>query len=242
MRHTHRNTRRLLIAACAALILATWGCSESPTGPGFDSSNRASGTDGLFEPQATAGSNYVTVLVDATVTAVTDNNNDLGGGVSVGDRVRGYYVYDMTAPDIDSRPDRGAYLYSGMPNRVSFRINGLTFASNPSATAISINLRDDQAPGNPRDRCDIASTGNLDVLPGVAVNSIQIALVDGDASALSSDRLTDAPTRIDEWTAQRTLTISGAFTVTADVTNVRVRTPRRKEPHDHDPLTLLDRN
>jgi len=240
MHDTHPIIRRLLIAACSILLLTVWGCSESSVGPDTPDPGRTSEDPGSPEVMTTLGSNFVTVFVEATVTTVTDGNSSLGGAVSVGDAVKGFYVFDLNTPDSHASLTQGAYLFDSMPCRMSFQVSGLKFATHQGAVDMDIRLRNDQG-GNARDTCDITSNNNVDVLPGVALASIAINLVDRGATALSSDELIQAQTDFADWPTQHALTFSGAdgFSVVADVTGIRVPTPRRRESHDGQPQEYL---
>ena len=134
MQHTHRISKRLVISVCSVLILALWGCSESPIGVDAGTTT-TSKTSGSPEIMPTAGSNIITVSVRATVVSVSDPGADLGGAVSVGDAVNGFYVFDQTVADTNVDPKIGLYPFLSMPNRMSFALSGLTFASDPAATA-----------------------------------------------------------------------------------------------------------
>jgi hypothetical protein len=150
--------------------------------------------------------NFATVHVSARVVSVTDPAGSLGGAVTAGDDVLGWYTFDMNAPDQHGNAKIGWYRFDASPSGMRFEVGALVFRSDPASLDMSINLKNN----NPHDNCDVVSASNMDVLPNVGVASIALNFADDDASALASDALTGAETTPSDWTRTRELRIDGA--------------------------------
>lgn len=195
-------SHKLLPALAAVLALSlTGGCGDSLTGPQPDT--------GPAPSVALAADGSMEIAFEAVVTAVVDSQAVLGGSVAIGDSVRGWLCYDEWAVDIDSKPDRGKYLFDSAPSGMGVEIAGLLFRSDPDAPALVIRLDNAEPSGNKRDIARFSSSANLMVLPDVGVADMSIMLTDRLAVALSSDSLAGTDPFHAAWDTKRQLTISG---------------------------------
>ncbi|MBI4720769.1 MAG: hypothetical protein HY770_06040 [Chitinivibrionia bacterium] len=204
--------RFVTMALAAALAMLPIGCSEELVGP--------SSTPPLMNRPSVAEAQYVLIPIGAIVTSVADSTLLLGGAVSVGDTVRGSCLYDETAQDVDSKPDRGKYLFDAAPCLMDFSVNGLQFRSDPSGPALTIRLANDDPENGQSDSARFISSNNLEVLPGVGVAELHIMMIDRSSAALSSDSLLGTHPFEAEWPDKHQLTIAGVsrWRITAEIT------------------------
>lgn len=161
---------------------------------------------------------YVTVGIASIVRDVKDNKNKLSGAVSVGDTLRGSFVYDERCEDANSDPRFGSYYFEESHFGIVLEVSGLTFRSDESKTDLQIQLADDDTLATERDSCELKSLKNLDVLPGVKVKKIQITLRDDEAANLTSDNLYGSDPFLHQWLSSHVVRIQGiGWNISADV-------------------------
>ena len=134
---------------------------------------------------APAMADYVIFAFEGEITSVEDDDNLLGGAVTVGSPFSGSYTFDSLTPDSDPHPRRG--LYWDAIIEISGDIAGIPF-SGPVGERNSIEVQN-----------DFAST-TLDgyvVRPDVDLLGLDmdiiIALVDDTGAAFSTDHLPNSP-------------------------------------------------
>ena len=130
----HNTITRPLAFAAALTTLVTAGCSDNLLGPD------PSAPDGQFFMFPSPVPDMVTIQFEGTVTAVGDPAGDLEGRIGAGDPVSGLLVYDETVADLHQLADLGRYRFQGPQYGVAVANGGLSFASHPNNTDITIRL------------------------------------------------------------------------------------------------------
>lgn len=181
----------------------------------------------------TAHAERIAMRIDAVVTHVVDNNAYLSGRVRVGDRVRGVYAYDTSAPNQD--PDDfhfGTYPFDGPADGLAVEVNGLRFRTDPTDPEVWVIVENHPVGDGSADTLWLSSSRNLfDVAVPDPLqdwgNVIYWNLLDDNARALANDLLPRDPPRLASWPEQEFAIYSvnadgnHYFQITARVTNVR---------------------
>ncbi len=183
------------------MLLVATGCSTS------DDGHRLSPL-ALQGVELSVSQALVTVPVDAIVIAVTDPNGALGGAVAPEDLLSGELAYDESVEDSHKKADSGRYVFRDPPSSVTLTAAGLSFASDPGALNIIIKLLNDKKTSGVNDSWEFKSAGNADVLPGVAIGTINLSLEDATATALDDDVLAGLGLTVSDWTSG-VISISG---------------------------------
>jgi hypothetical protein len=180
-----------------------------------------------FEPTPVMGTkmlpvatNEVRIDFEAVVTSVKGNKSALEGAVNPRDKVSGFLVNDEDKADANPDPTFGVYEFEVVPSAVQVRISGLAFRSTSDSVDINVNLDNDNTAGGLHDSCGLRSFRNLDVLPEVSVNSIEISLRDNGGTVLSSDELRGTKPFLHNWPIAHELTIKGKnWKIEANITS-----------------------
>jgi hypothetical protein len=141
----------------------------------------------------------IAIAIVAEVTVVDDTYNLLGGAISVGDKIKGKYIYDSTTPDsLPGYPSLGMYEHFTSPYGIELMCGGLVFKTDPNNVHFTINIfnnfyyyGDAYAP---------FSANNLDLSNGNKVDFIGWGLIDSTGTALSSDALPTTAPVLSDWT------------------------------------------
>jgi hypothetical protein len=76
------------------------------------------------------------------VVDTVDNPSVFGNDIKVGDNMIGSYTFNISAFDTNPDPTAGGYTYIEPKYWMKFKINGLTFQTNPNSTNLSIRVFD----------------------------------------------------------------------------------------------------
>src|SRR3712207_1697056 len=113
--------RRLVLASLGALAVSLLGM----TAP---------------RPAAAAGDNPVTIALTATVAAVEDPAQLLGGAIRPGDSVTGTYTYNTGTNDTNTLPTVGDYWHTTAPYGMSLTVGGRVFQTDPQNVRLLVEV------------------------------------------------------------------------------------------------------
>jgi hypothetical protein len=139
----------------------------------------------------------IAIAIVAEVTMVDDPYNLLGGAITVGDKIKGKYIYDSTTPDSEADPKMGIYHYTSTPYGIELKCGGLEFKTDPNNVEFVITILDDYTYYG--DVYAPFSVNNLDLSNGNKVFDIIWMLVDSTGNALSSDALLTTAPVLSDW-------------------------------------------
>lgn len=132
----------------------------------------------------------------ATVTAVNDPSNCLGGAIRVGDMITAKYVYDSATPNSEPQiVNTGEYDYSSTPYGLVVRAGGLTFQTNPSAVNFGVEVIDGTMYSS-NATYNVFSSENL---PYEGYSWIHWQIDDPTGAALASIDLPSGPPDLASW-------------------------------------------
>jgi hypothetical protein len=139
-------------------------------------------------------------IITIGLTGLVDNVNDpcnlLGGGVTEGAQITGFYIYDSTTPDTNPLPIYGTYSHSSAPYGISLTIVSVIFQTDPLKVKFSVGVANDNQ-GN--DSYSIISYNNLTLANGVTVDNLSWDLVDNLGTAISTTDLPITPPDLSKW-------------------------------------------
>lgn len=142
----------------------------------------------------------------AEVSEVDDRYDVLGGQISVGNIMTGYYTYDSATPDSAPPEEGGDYEYYSSPYGISVNVVDLVFQTDPDNVYFLIEVLNNVVS---MDNYLLRSYNNLSLPNGIIVEHISWQLDDFTATALSSDALPTTPPVLADWSDNRGITIMG---------------------------------
>jgi hypothetical protein len=116
--------------------------------------------------------------------------------------ITGVYTYDSSTPDSDPREYVGLYEHNAPPFGIMLTCGGFVFMSDPDNVELTVTLKEDYSTlAGVSDVYEVVSGSNLPLPNGALVHSIECALADSSAGALSSDALPTGAPVLDDWEA-----------------------------------------
>ena len=173
--------------------------------------------------------NLIAINIIAKVVSVDDSHNLLGGTIKVNDTIKGKYIYDSNATDINADPNIGVYWCNFSTCGIEVKAGGFVFKTDPNDVEFAIAIGNDLV--NPNgDLYEVISFSNLNLSNGLVVYGLEWFLYDPTGTALSDDVLPTTAPVLSKWNQSASgygLTLAGynptnfsAFTIRADVTKV----------------------
>ena len=160
---------------------------------------------------------YITIAISGQVTKVSDQYNNFGGQISIGDVITGTYTYHSTTFDSDPASDMGVYDDYVSPAGMTLTVSGVVFETDTHNIDLYIGVNND---AHLEDKLNIASNHNLPLSNGMLVQHIIWQLDDPTSTALSSDALPLTAPDLTKWNSNvLNISTDRNFGITATITS-----------------------
>jgi hypothetical protein len=153
-----------------------------------------------------ARAGLVTIEITGEVTGLDDRDGLLGGDVTLGQEISGWYWYESSTPDSNPLVRVGDYYHYSAPYGMELHIGDLVFQTDPQNVRFLIEVVDSHLTP-PLDGYLAISYDNLPLQEGLYIPLMAWELHDTSATALSNALLPTTAPDVSDWSAMNWLRI-----------------------------------
>lgn len=168
---------------------------------------------------AVCAERLVRIEFQGVIQYVDDMSAKLGGTVTNGLPISGFYTFDADQTDSNAASDVGDYRFTNRTAGVVVKVGDRVFHTNPARVDVLI-----ETVNRATDNFLVRSYNNLASDPALSVSHIAWQLDDSTGSAITSDQLPDIAPILSKWQQIFALTIEGGggpsgYFIRATITN-----------------------